>query len=255
MAQKLSTRKRPDREVKRTKVERKLESSVFDQPTMFVLSKLIKKGLITSVDYPVATGKEADVFRATCSDGSFFAIKIFRIETSLFWKMREYMEGDPRFYGISSNKLQIILAWTRKEFRNLQLCRDAMVHVPKPIFADRNVLVMEFLGEKGVPFSTLGQTGSENPEKDLESILLDMKKMYKANFVHSDISEFNIMMTDLGPYIIDVGQGVLLAHPQSRKFLVRDIANILAYFKKCGIEKDEGKVLDYVTGKANLLPE
>ena len=248
MASKLSTRKRPDRDVKRTKVERKLESSVFDQPTMFVLSKLLKKGLITSVDYPVATGKEADVFRATCKDGTFFAIKIFRVETSLFWKMREYLDGDPRFYGISSNKLQIILAWTRKEYRNLQLCHDAGIHVPQPIFADRNVLVMEFLGENGVPFSTLGQTGSENPEKDLETILLDMKKMYEAGFVHSDISEFNILMTDAGPYIIDVGQGVLLAHPSSQKFLVRDISNILRYFKKCGVRKDEGEVLAYIAG-------
>lgn len=248
MALRLSTKKRPDREVKRTKVERKLESSVFDVPTMLALSKLIKKKLIQSVDYPIATGKEADVFRATCPDGTYLAIKIFRIETSQFWKMQEYMSGDPRFHGIAKSKFETVLAWAKKEFANLSLCHAAGVHVPKPAMFIRNILAMEFLGVNGIPYSTLAKTGSESPQADLDSILLDMQKMHSANFVHADMSEFNVLQTDSGSYLIDLGQGVLLSHPSAQKFLERDIANILRYFKKYGIEKDEQEALASITG-------
>lgn len=239
LAKRLSTKKRPDREVKVVKPERKIETGVFDRHTLLVLSRFIKRKVFESLDYPISTGKEADVFHATTLDGRNLAVKIFRIETSTFRAMEDYLISDPRFKGISDNKFDIINAWTRKEFKNLQIMEAAGVHSPHPLICNANVLIMEFLGTEGMAYSTLFQTGSEAPESDAKSILEDIKKMYLAGLVHADISEYNIMMTDKGPYIIDAGQGVVVKHPKAHEFLKRDITNVVRYFNKYdGIKLD-----------------
>jgi RIO kinase 1 len=50
------------------------------------------------------------------------------------------------------------------------------------------------------------------------------------------------------PYLIDVGQGVLLDHPKAEEFLRRDVENILRYFRKYEVEKDLEDVLKWVRG-------
>lgn len=245
MALRLSTRKRPSREVKQIKERRIIEEGVFDRPTLLSLNRMIGRKIIKSLDYPVATGKEANVFRATTENG-FLAVKIYRIETSMFRHMGKYIEGDRRFKHLKGGKRNIVFAWAQKEFKNLAICEEAGVHAPKPVLCERNILVMEFLGEEGVPYSTLDDVGSEHPKEDLESILADMKKLYKAGLVHADISEFNIMEGNV-PYLIDVGQGVLLDHQMASEFLARDVRNILNYFKrKYGIVKSEEEVLSWI---------
>ncbi len=84
-------------------------------------------------------------------------------------------------------------------------------------------------------------------EKDLDSILEDIKKMYKAGLVHADLSEYNILMGDV-PYLIDFGQGVVKEHPHSMKFLERDVAIVLRYFERRGINRDLKKTLDWIRG-------
>jgi RIO kinase 1 len=51
------------------------------------------------------------------------------------------------------------------------------------------------------------------------------------------------------PYIIDVGQAVLLDHPCSLEFLKRDIHNITHYFKKYDIESNERAIFEKLTKK------
>ena len=66
-----------------------------------------------------------------------------------------------------------------------------------------------------------------------------MKRLYSAGLVHGDISEYNILIKDGIPFIIDIGQGVSLGHPKANEFLERDVKNILYYFRKrYGIDKE-----------------
>ena len=69
----------------------------------------------------------------------------------------------------------------------------------------------------------------------------------KVQLVHSDISEFNVLIHKDKPYLIDLGQGVLLDHYNAHKFLKRDIHNIVKYFKKYNIESDEEKIFNEIT--------
>jgi RIO kinase 1 len=245
MARKVSRRKKPAKEDFQLKERFKIESEVFDRGALIDLSKLIKKGILGTVDYPVSTGKEANVFRATTPDGAFVAVKIYKIETAPFFRKEEYLEADPRFSRIKFSDKEIVKAFARKEFKNLELCDKAGVSAPKPIYLIGRILVMSFLGEGDLPYPTMNMVGPLHGEKDLDSLLGEMRRMYKAGLVHADLSEYNIMMGDV-PYIIDLGQGVITRHPSAERFLERDVSIILKYFGKYGIKRDFEKTIRWI---------
>ena len=94
---------------------------------------------------------------------------------------------------------------------------------------------MEFIGEKGLPAPLMQQLAPKDPEPTRDAILRGISGLYhRANLVHADLSEYNIMLWH-GPVIIDISQAVLLAHPRSEEFLERDVHNILAYFRRFDI--------------------
>jgi len=77
-----------------------------------------------------------------------------------------------------------------------------------------------------------------------------MRRLYQeARLVHGDLSEYNILLYDGEPIIIDMGQAVMLEHPMSREFLSRDIKNIVRYFKKLGVECAEESLNAYIMKK------
>jgi len=239
MARREGKRKRPKREDKQLKEKYLIESEVFDRPTLHILSSFIEKRILKTVDYPIAKGKEANVFRASTADG-YAAVKIYRIETGNFVRMQDYIRGDPRFTEIRKDKRSVVHAWVGKEFRNLRICQEAGVNVPRPVTFKNNVLVMELLGEEGIPDSTLQDVGSEEPERHCDELLEMVGRLWKAKFVHADVSEFNVLMhgEPAEPYLIDVGQGVLSGHPKAEEFLKRDVKNVLRYFSKYGVKRE-----------------
>ncbi len=245
MARSVSKRKKPSKDDFQITERFKTESEVFDRQTLIILSKMMKKGILETVDYPISTGKEANVFRASTANGTYVAVKIYKRETSPFARKQAYLDSDPRFEKIKHSDREIVKAFARKEFKNLELCQKGGVHAPKPYYLIDNVLVMEFLGEGELPYPTLNVIKTENPEKDLESILEDVKKMYKVGLVHADLSEYNIIMKEV-PYFIDFGQGVITRHPAAGQFLERDVATILKYFAKKGAKRNLEEVLKWI---------
>lgn len=238
--------KRPSKDHFQLKERFKTESEVFDKPTLLTLSKLIKKGILQNMDYPISTGKEANVFRATTPSGKYVAVKIYKIETGPFFRKEEYLDGDPRFVKLKRTDKDIVVAFARKEFKNLLLCDAAGVHAPKPHYQLNNVIVMEFIGLAELPYPTMNVIGPQNGEADLDSILVDIKRMYCAGLVHADLSEYNIILADKTPYLIDLGQGVILRHPNAEKFLERDVMIILKYFSRYGYKRDLADTLGWI---------
>ena len=57
-------------------VDRRVFDAVFDRLTLMSLYKLMKSGMIDTLDFPIARGKEAHVFHGTGENGSV-AVKIF----------------------------------------------------------------------------------------------------------------------------------------------------------------------------------
>ncbi len=225
----------------------KVEENVFDIPTLKILYTLSNKGIIKAMGGSISTGKEANVFYAEGSEKEL-AIKIYRIASSTFRAMDAYIMKDPRFTNIRNNKRDIIFAWTRKELQNLKRAKSAGVRVPEPMLAEKNILIMEFMGEKQVPYPLLKNMHLENEEaKNIyETVTEYMRLLYKkANLVHADLSEYNILIdpNDLTPIFIDMGQSVTLEHPNAREFLYRDVQNILRFFSRYGIKDKPEELL------------
>jgi len=234
--------------------DRKTFGEVFDKQTLLRLGKLISDNIIDQVDFPLSTGKEANLFRGTTPEHTFVAIKIYRTSTMTFKHIATYIEGDPRFKSGFTNRRSIIEEWAKKEFKNLDLLRQAHVRVPAPLRRLHNILVMEYIGDSHQAAPLLKNVPLKNPKKVYEEIITFISRMYKAGIVHADLSEYNILIFRQKPYIIDVGQAVLLEHPSSSDFLRRDISNIVRYFRRFGIKEDEQVLYESITKKKKAEP-
>ncbi|WP_048173018.1 serine protein kinase RIO [Methanosarcina sp. 2.H.A.1B.4] len=228
----------------------KVEENVFDVPTLKVLYTLSNKGIIKALGGSISTGKEANVFYAEGEEREL-AIKIYRMASSTFKAMDAYIMKDPRFTNIRNNRRDIIFAWTRKEFQNLTRAKSAGIRVPEPLVAEKNILIMEFMGEEKVPYPLLKNTHLENDEAKLvyDRIVEYMRLLNKeANLVHADLSEYNILIdpADTTPIFIDMGQSVTLEHPNAREFLYRDVQNILRFFSRYGITDKPEELLSKI---------
>lgn len=224
--------------------DRRVGSEVFDKITLETLYKLAKQGYLNILNGAISTGKEANVFKGIDDNGNYVAVKIYRVTTSDFKKMQDYIQGDPRFKVKTSNKRQVINTWVNKEFRNLKRAYEYGIRVPKPIIAKNNILIMEFIGdEEGNPAQLMRNVNISNPEKILEILINYVKILYNdAKLVHGDLSGFNILIKDDEPVIIDISQGVVVDHPIAQQLLNRDIGNIVKDFKKLGIQISEDEI-------------
>jgi RIO kinase 1 len=233
--------------------ERKIYAEVLDERTLKNLYKLSAKKYIKALGGVISTGKEANVFFADGTDENgekiAIAVKIYRIETSEFYKMDEYIFGDKRFDLRRVSKKDLIYIWAEKEFRNLQRAHTNGVNVPKPVVYFRNILIMEFLGEDEIPSPTLNEIGGmlreyTDPERLFRETIKNVEKLYKkAELVHSDLSEYNIILHKDTPYLIDMGQAVLIDHPKAMEYLSRDLKNLTRFFRKFGIDEKPEEIL------------
>jgi len=219
----------------------KVQGDVFDTRTLMNLYSLASKGIIDFLGGSVSTGKEASIFYAM-GGGNDLVLKIYRVSNSNFRVMQDYLQGDPRFGSIKGTKRSIVSAWTKKEFRNLKRAEEAGVSIPHPLAIRENILVMELIGSKDNPAPPLKEVELEHHEAiRVFAIIADyIGRLYnQAKLVHADLSEYNILYNG-EPVIIDMGQSVTLDHHMARKFLERDVANIVRYFgKKYGVGLEE----------------
>tara|TARA_B100000941_G_scaffold100539_1_gene70298 strand:- start:8230 stop:9039 length:810 start_codon:yes stop_codon:yes gene_type:complete len=219
-------------------VDRRVFDAVFDRLTLLSLYKLMKSGIIDTLDFPIARGKEAHVFHGTGESGPV-AVKIFHTSNAVFKNLVQYIEGDPRFGGLKRRHRDLVDIWVRKEFRNLSRLEKWGLAVPKPLGVHKNILVMEYLGTDVAPSPRLRDV-KVNDAKAVYDELLEFLAIswQKANMVHGDFSPYNIMWHGDRPVVIDVGQAVVQSHPKSQEFLVRDVTRLVEWANKAGLETD-----------------
>jgi len=215
--------------------------SVFDEFTNRTLFKLISEGYFDGLESTIAVGKEANIFSALGSKGRVM-VKIYRLETCDFNKMYDYLKDDPRYVGLKGKKREIIFRWVQREYRNLLKAREANIKVPTPLTFKNNVLVLEFIGKGDEIAHRLKDKKPKNPLKFFNEIIGNIKKLYKADIVHSDLSAFNILNLDEHPVFIDFSQCIAIKNHRADEFLDRDIRNITVFFRKLGLKIDEEKI-------------
>jgi len=216
--------------------ERAAFEEVFDRSTLMTIYELMNRGEIEDIYGVVKAGKESRIYWGKGHNGEELAIKIYLTVSAEFRKgMLPYLVGDPRFKNVKRDSRSLVYAWAQKEFNNLQAAYDAGVKVPKPLTVKNNILVMEFIGEKGISAPLMKDVKLRGPKRVFQKLLAYVKKLYrKAKLVHGDLSEYNVMIWQGEPVIFDVSQSVLLEHPNAHQFLLRDLENLRRYFKKLG---------------------
>ena len=217
-------------------VDRRVFDAVFDRSTLMSLHKLMQSGEIETVDYPIARGKEAHVFHATTNQGPA-AVKIFHTTNAVFKSLAKYIDGDPRFGGLKRRHRELVKIWVRKQYRNLRRMRKAGIRVPRPRAVLNNVLVMDLIGDESEPSPRLKDITIDDPKGVFDDLLEMLAVCWQTcDLAHADFSEYNILWYDGEPWVIDVGQAVVSAHPSSNEFLVRDVTRIVQLINRQGYE-------------------
>ncbi|MFW6375722.1 MAG: serine protein kinase RIO [Thermoplasmatota archaeon] len=227
---------------------RKTYDEVFDKSTLLLIYDMMTDGYFDIIENPISTGKEAKVFKGLKKDGTPVAIKVMRINTAVFKKYRKYIEGDYRFKDIPSGR-KLVFTWAKKEYKNLRKMHEGGIRVPEPYGVSKNILVMEYLEHLGHPAPMVKDVKMDENDVEMiyEEVMGYMTKLYnKIEFVHGDMSEYNILISQSLPYLIDVSQSVPLSHPHAEELFNRDVDNLARYFSEMGIDTSKEQIIDKI---------
>jgi len=212
---------------------------VFGGYDALALATLTKKGRISALGPMLGEGKESVVYEALGLGP--VAIKFHRVGGRSFSSARlnrEYMPEEGHCPWLLASKCSAM-----REYEALTRLHPD-VSVPLPIDQNRHTVVMGLICGP-----SLNRCRLENPVQVLDEILENTKKAYRLGIIHSDLSEFNIMMDDGKCVIIDWPQWISPDHENAEAILGRDINNILTYFKrKYNLDYPYEDALQCVTG-------
>jgi len=207
------------------------------------LKPLAEDGLIDEVLRPLKSGKEADVFVVRCGTEKRCA-KVFK-EANVrgFKQAAQYQEGRSvrnsrraRAMGKRTRygQKEQEKAWLNAEVDALYRLSSAGVRVPQPHGFVDGVLLMELIvdGEGNVAPRLDGMTPSaEQASHYHDRIIAEIVRMLAAGLIHGDLSEFNVLVDDTGPVIIDLPQAVnAAANNSAAMMLVRDVDRMKRFF-------------------------
>ncbi|MBL4942205.1 MAG: serine protein kinase RIO [Colwellia sp.] len=207
------------------------------------IQPLVDDGLIDEVISQLMSGKEATVFIVRCGD-EFRCAKVYKeANKRSFKKAAQYQEGRKSRNsrraramekGSKYGRNQQEQAWQNAEVDALYTLAEAGVRVPHPLGCFDGVLLMELVtDENGDAAPRLNDVvmSTEQAIEDHQLIMLYVMRMLCAGIVHGDLSEFNVLVDEYGPVIIDLPQAVdASANNNAKAMLIRDVDNMTNYY-------------------------
>jgi RIO kinase 1 len=235
------------------------------------LQPLVDEGMIDSVVRQLMSGKEAMVFVVRCGAESRCAKVYKEADKRSFRQAVDYTENrktknsrqaraiakGTRFGREAQEK-----AWQSAEVGALFRLAAAGVRVPRPYSFHGGVLLMELVTDdegNAAPRLTDVKLAPEIAIDLHRRLIREVVRMLSAGVVHSDLSEFNILMGAEGPVIIDLPQAVDAAgNNHAPRMLVRDVDNLRRFFGRFAPEllaTDYGKEIWALYESGALHPE
>ncbi|HDD63802.1 MAG TPA: serine/threonine protein kinase [Thermoprotei archaeon] len=201
------------------------------------LNALVKRGVLAAVTLkPIGVGKESDVFEGLTPSGRRVAVKFHRLGRTSFRKTRRYRAYIGERKHISW-LYQARLA-AEREYTALTLLFPHGVSVPEPISWNRHVVVTSII--EGIPLYMKPELS--DPLEVFYSIIENISRaVIKAEVVHGDLSEYNVIVdSDENITIIDWPQWVSVHHPSANMLLKRDLLVLYRFFRSKYKLKDIG---------------
>lgn len=207
------------------------------------LAGLLEEGLIDEVIGQLMSGKEATVYVVRCAD-TIRCAKVYKDATQRsFKKSASYQEGrkvknsrQARAMEKGSRygrKMQEEV-WQNAEVDALYRLASAGVRVPRPHICFEGVLLMDLVVDaEGNPAPRLNDVQlDEALAMEFHGMLINqVVRMLCAGIVHGDLSEYNVLVGDSGPVIIDLPQAIdAAANSTAAEMLERDVNNLRTYF-------------------------
>lgn len=207
------------------------------------LQPLIDDGLIDEVIRPLMSGKEASVYVVRCGN-EIRCAKVYKEAAQRSFKQAvQYQEGRKvrntrraraMEKGSKFGRAQQEEAWHNAEVDALYRLADAGVRVPVPYGCFDGVLLMELVtdgdGQVAPRLNDVAMS-AEQAEEDHATVMQYIVRMLCAGLVHGDLSEFNVLVDDYGPVIIDLPQAVdAAANNHAQSMLTRDVNNMRDYY-------------------------
>jgi len=207
------------------------------------IQPLVDDGIVDKVLRQLMSGKEATVYVVQCGDDVRCA-KVYKEASQRSFKNAVlYNEGRKVRNGRNARAMQKGSKfgreqqeeiWQNTEVDTLYKFADAGVRVPIPYGCFGGVLIMELITDaEGFAAPRLNDVSltEENALIDHAKMMEYVVRMLSVGVIHGDLSEFNVLVDELGPVIIDLPQAVDAAgNNNARKMLLRDVNNMTQYY-------------------------
>ena len=207
------------------------------------LKPLYDDGLLDEVVRQLMSGKEATVYIVRCGEEIRCAKVYKEAAKRSFKKATQYREGrkvknSRRARAIEKGSKfgrdQQEDSWQSAEVDALYRLASVDVRVPQPYGCFDGVLLMELItdheGHVAPRLSDVALT-EEQALEDCAMMLRYIIRMLCAGIIHGDLSEFNVLVDEYGPVIIDLPQAVdASANNNAEWMLERDVNKITSYY-------------------------
>lgn len=207
------------------------------------LQPLLDEGLIDGVQRQLMSGKEATVYVVRCGDEVRCA-KIYKEATQRSFrqavdytenrKVKNTRAARAMAKGSRYGKAMQEAAWQSHEVDALRRLAAAGVRVPVPYQFHDGVLLMELVTDGDGNAAPRLNDIAFTPEAAREhhaTLIREVVRMLAAGVIHGDLSEFNVLLGEQGPVIIDLPQAVDAAgNNHALRMLLRDVQNLKLFF-------------------------
>ncbi len=204
---------------------------------------MVEEGLIDTVVRQLMSGKEAVVYVIRCG-GQTRCAKVYKEATQRSFrqavdytenrKVKNTRAARAMAKGTRFGRQATEAAWQRAEVDALYRLAAAGVRVPRPYNFCDGVLLMELVtdehGDAAPRLNDMAFT-PDAARTHHATLLMEVVRMLCAGIVHGDLSEFNVLLGESGPVIIDLPQAVDAAgNNHAKRMLLRDVANLRGFF-------------------------
>lgn len=235
---------------------------------MSSLQPFFYQELITDVLMNVKGGKEASVYCCEAHPNvgeKWLAAKVYRPHIhrqfrndAVYREGRDVLTADGHAAKKTDHRLMRALgkkstfgrevahtSWLMYEYTTMQHLYKLGASVPLPISSAENAILMQYYGDDTMAAPLLQSVTLESRELVplFNKIIWNIELMLQNDFVHGDLSAYNILYWQDDITLIDFPQVTNARNNrQARSILQRDITRICEYFEEQGLSRSPGAI-------------